>query len=128
MAIMELTTKPLEEILKVFNNRKIILGIDVDNCLTDTNPVILELANEMYYYPNPYYKKVLERPLTEEDITDFDYGKCTPLNDDEVDELFHQMAEREKYLHLKILPYAAEIIHKLEDIFHSLRQGYSYRL
>ncbi|MDD5087115.1 MAG: hypothetical protein PHV16_05175, partial [Candidatus Nanoarchaeia archaeon] len=118
MAIMESTTKSLEEILKVFNNRKIIFGIDVDNCVTDTNPEILKLANEMYCYPNHYYKKVLERPLTEEDITDFDYEKCTPLDGYQVDELFHQMVKKKRYLNLKLLPNALQFFNKLEKLYY----------
>jgi uncharacterized HAD superfamily protein len=117
MAIIESPTTSLEELLKKFNNR-MIFGIDVDNCLTDTNPEILKLANEMYHYPNPYYKKVLERPLTEEDITDFDYEKCTPLNEYQVDELFKQMLKKEKYLNLKLLSNVLNVLNRLEKHYY----------
>ncbi len=110
--------KTIEKLIDDYNKKKTILGIDVDNCVTDTNPAILELANEMYHHLNHYYKKVLEKPLTEEDITDFDYGKCTPLKDDEVDELFKQMVKKEKYLSLELLPNALNILNKLEKLYY----------
>jgi len=112
--------KSLEELLKGLDAEEMVLGIDVDNCVTDTNPVILDLANEMYYYPNPNpnYQKRLERPLRTEDITDFDYEKCTPLNEEEVNELFREMVNKEKYLNLKLLPYASQVINKLDRFFY----------
>jgi len=117
--------KPLEELLKTSNNiRKI--GIDLDGCAVDTNPMILYQANEMYYFDNnkkysKYNKKIREglgRPLRVDDIIRFKYEECTPLNKRDVDELFRVFTEEKKFLNLKPMPYAVIIINRLQEFYY----------
>ncbi len=124
MHILESSTKlnTLEELSKTSGNI-IKIGIDLDGCAVDTNPTILSQANDMYYYDNnedysKYNKKIREglgRPLRVDDIIRFKYDECTPLSKEDVDEIFKVFAEEKKFLSLNPMPYAVDIINRLQE-------------
>jgi len=122
MTIIEPSIKPLEDLLKTPGNI-IKIGIDLDGCTVDTNPMILYQANEMYYFDNnkkysKYNKKIREelgRPLRVDDIIRFKYEECTPLSEEDVDEIFRVFAEEKKFLNLKPMPYAVSVINRLQE-------------
>ncbi|MBU3941456.1 MAG: hypothetical protein KKF74_00925 [Nanoarchaeota archaeon] len=126
MSVINLSakSKPLEELLKTSGNI-IKIGIDLDGCAVDTNPMILYQANEMYYFDNnkkysKYDKKIREglgRPLRVDDIIRFRYDECTPLSKEEVDEIFKVFAEEKKFLSLNPMPYAVDIINRLQEFY-----------
>ena len=116
--------KSLEELLKTYGNI-IKIGIDLDGCAVDTNPMILYQANEMYYFDNnkkysKYNKTIMKewgRSLRVEDIIKFKYEECTPLSKEEVDEIFKVFAEEKKFLSLKPMPDAIKVINRLQEFF-----------
>ena len=122
MAILNSSVKPLEELLETPGNI-IKIGIDLDGCAVDTNPMILYQANEMYYFDNnkkysKYNKTIMKewgRPLQVDDIIKFKYDECTPLSKEEVDEIFKVFAEEKKFLNLRPMPYAVDIINLLQE-------------
>ena len=93
------------------------IGIDVDGVVANLNDKLLELANEMYYYPNPYYQRKLKKELKTSDIITFDYTECTPLNNEDMREIFKVLETEKALLELKPLKDAQKVINYLHNFF-----------
>ena len=111
--------KPLEELLKTSDNIKKI-GIDVDGVVANLNDKLLKLANDMYYYPNPYYPRKLKKELKASDIITFNYTECTPLNNEDMKRIFKVLETEKALLELKPLQDAQKAINYLHNFFYLL--------
>ena len=118
MTVLEQLTKPkpLEDLLKTSGNI-IKVGIDIDGVVANLNDKLLELANEMYYYPPHYYPRKLKKELKASDIITFDYTKCTPLNDEDMKQIFKVLETEKALLELKPLQDAQKVINYLHHFF-----------
>jgi len=108
--------EPLEKLLETSENI-IKIGIDVDGVVANLNDKLLELANEMYFYPNGYYHKKLEKKLKASDIITFDYTECTQLNNEDMKEIFKVLETEKALLELKPLQDAQKVINYLHHFF-----------
>jgi len=103
--------KTLEELFKTSGNIKKI-GVDIDGVVANLNDKLLELANEIHYYP-----KKLKKELKASDIITFDYTECTPLNNEDMKEIFKVLETEKALLELNPLKDAQKVINYLHKFF-----------